>query len=1017
MKLVSVYINAYNAEKFILETVNSVLNQTYKNLQLIVVDDGSTDKTAEVLASLKDERLEVYTVSPNRHISNALNTALLHVKGDYVAHTDADDPWAPDKLEKQLAYLEENKDCEMCVTHVRMIDADGNDADEQYAATKSVFEIEDMSQAKMFRYLYDEANHISHCSFLATKALMDKVGPYDLTLPLLHDFDLWMKALCHTRIGVLEEPLTCYRMVENSNSKMNLGKWNSHDTEYERLMERAINRLPDDVFLEAFADKLKLQGDHTPQEIELEKAFVMIDAVLPLLPNSHLAVNKFVQLFQDKEYIELAETKFGFTLHDFYQLQRLPSLHNSKKFGQERFFELENRVDDLLQQNENLIEQHNQTVLELKEERENLQEQIHAKNEAIGQLTEENHRLSSNYIEIANSFFWRLTGPARRIMQRIKNFLSRHPRLLAICIFLKCLLREGYFPAKQKYRAFLPKANQKTLFEISAAKRKQQESTKFSKKLKISVLVPLYNTPEKFLVEMIESVQNQTFKNWELCLADGSDEEHDYVGAVCRKLAEKDKRIVYKKLDENKGISENTNACIEISSGNYIGLFDHDDLLHPSVLFEVANAIENQNADMVYTDEVTFQGAVSNIVNFAFKPDYSPDTLRSYNYICHFTTFSRELMEKAGGGFQARFDGSQDYDLILRLTEKAEKIVHVAKPLYFWRSHEQSTASSISAKPYIINAAHKALAEHLERVGLKGTVEDGAAPSVYRINYDIIGEPLISIIIPNKDHTDDLDKCLQSVFEKSTYKNYEILIVENNSTEPETFAYYEKIQQHEKVKILYWEREFNYSAINNFGVKEANGDYILLLNNDVEILSENWLQEMLMYAQREDVGAVGVKLYYPDDTIQHAGVIIGLGGVAGHSHKYFPKEDPGFMRRITLVQNLSACTAACLMIPRKVYDEVGGLEEGYAVAFNDVDLCMKIREAGYLIVYTPYAELYHYESKSRGFEDSPEKVARFQSEINRFRSRWSKELEAGDPYYNPNLTLNREDFGVEIREQ
>lgn len=603
----------------------------------------------------------------------------------------------------------------------------------------------------------------------------------------------------------------------------------------------------------------------------------------------------------------------------------------------------------------------------------------------------------------------------QKIAQTLKNFLSKYPRILALCIFIKCLLKEGFAPAKQKYRAFLPKVNPRTLFKITSVQRKIQESTKFEKSIKISILVPLYNTPEKFLIEMIDSVRNQTYKNWELCLADGSDADHDYVGAYCQKLTETDSRIVYKKLDKNKGISENTNACIEISTGNYIGLFDHDDLLHPSALFEVANAIRTQHADMVYTDEVTFLGRVTHIVNYAFKPDFSPDTLRSYNYICHFTTFSRELMEKAGGGFQSRFDGSQDYDLILRLTEQAKNIVHIAKPLYFWRSHKQSTASSISAKPYIIESAHKALTEHLDRIGLNGTVQDGAVPSVYKINYKIHGEPLISIVIPNKDHIDDLDKCLQSLLKKTTYKNYEILIVENNSTEPETFQYYEKIKNHEKIQIVHWEKAFNYSAINNFGVKQTNGDYILLLNNDIEILSENWLQEMLMFAQREDVGAVGAKLYYPDDTIQHAGVIVGICGVAGHSHKHYARNAPGFMSRAILAQNLSACTAACLMIPRKIYDEVGGLDEGYAVAFNDVDLCMKIRKAGYLIVYTPYAELYHYESKSRGFEDSPEKVARFNSEIDLFRSRWAKELQQGDPYYNSNLTLKREDFSISMQ--
>ncbi len=597
----------------------------------------------------------------------------------------------------------------------------------------------------------------------------------------------------------------------------------------------------------------------------------------------------------------------------------------------------------------------------------------------------------------------------------LKGFLKRLTLKLKRSPLLYVFVKKCYHLLKRicrKINGIFVKS--KHTIKISKKTREYQETVTFSKDIKFSILVPLYNTPKTFLEEMIKSVQNQTYKNWQLCLTDGSDGENAHVEKLCREYAKKDKRISYKKLEKNLGISENTNACLQMATGDYIALFDHDDLLHPSALFEVMQAICNNNADFIYTDEVTFCGKTTNITVHNFKPDYSPDTLRSYNYICHFTVFKKSLLEKAGGGFRKEYDGSQDYDLILRLTEQAEKIVHIPKALYFWRSHKLSVASDVSAKPYVVESAKKALAAHIERLGLSGRVEDALFPTTYKMQYDIIGNPLISIIIPNKDHIDDLDKCLESVYSKSTYKNFEIIIVENNSTEPETFEYYEKIKsKYNNVKIVYWqEKVFNYSKINNYGVDFAKGEYVLLLNNDIEILTPDWLEQMLMFAQRKDVGAVGAKLYYPDDTIQHAGVIVGIGGVAGHSHKYFDRETPGYMTRAAIAQNLSACTAACLLIKKQVYKEVGGLDEKFAVAFNDVDLCMSIRKAGYLIVFTPFAECYHYESKSRGLEDSPEKVARFNSEIFRFQDKWEKELKQGDPYYNPNLTLVSEDFAL-----
>ena len=592
---------------------------------------------------------------------------------------------------------------------------------------------------------------------------------------------------------------------------------------------------------------------------------------------------------------------------------------------------------------------------------------------------------------------WR--GALKRLAMRLKEY----PFLYAA---FRCAFR-----ILRKINRILFRSAHKVSFKISSKRREVELSAKFEKSIKFSVLVPLYNTPIKFLKEMIKSVQNQTYTNWQLCLADGSDSNHTYVEEYVKKLS--DSRICYKKLAKNMGISNNTNECINMADGDYIALFDHDDLLHPSALFEMMKAICYENADLVYTDEVTFTGNnPSNITIYNYKPDYSPDTLRSYNYICHFTAFSRQLLDSVGY-FNNEYDGSQDYDLILRLTEKAQKIVHIPKALYFWRSHKASVASDVSAKPYVIDSAKRALKAHIERLGLSGSVEDSTVPTTYKIQYEIKGNPLISIIIPNKDHINDLDKCLSSVYEKSTYKNFEIIIVENNSTEDKTFEYYKSIQnKYENLKVITWDKGFNYSAINNFAVKQAKGEYVLLLNNDIEVITHDWLEQMLMFAQRKDVGAVGAKLYYPDDTIQHAGVIVGLGGVAGHSHKYFDRTDPGYMARASIAQNLSACTAACLLVRKDVYNEVGGLDEGYAVAFNDIDFCMSIRKAGYLIVFTPFAEFYHYESKSRGVEDTAEKRARFNSEVFRFQDKWGAELKKGDPYYNPNLTLDSENFAL-----
>lgn len=627
----------------------------------------------------------------------------------------------------------------------------------------------------------------------------------------------------------------------------------------------------------------------------------------------------------------------------------------------------------------------------------------------VAELEMKNEELTWNLGRIKGNILWRMTGPLRKCI----HWGIRQRDRLKNCGSIKGVFRK----MDQKK---LEHAAMKALGTDSFPSKEQAEAERaavFPRMVKISILVPLYNTPKEFLVEMIESVTGQTYANWELCLADGSDAEHAYVGETCLEYAAKaDGRIVYKKLDKNMGISGNTNACLTLASGEFIGLFDHDDVLHPSVLYEYVKAINEQGADYLYCDEITFKsGDINKMLTLHFKPDYAPDNLRANNYICHFSVFSRELLDGTEL-FRTQFDGSQDHDMILRLTDNAKKIVHVPRVMYYWRSHAGSVASGIEAKPYAIAAAKGAVAEHLKKHGFEGFAISStrAFATIFRIQYQILGHPKISIVIPNKDHVEDLKRCVTSILEKSTYDNFEIIIVENNSETSEIKDYYKTLEGNEKIKIVTYEGGFNYSAINNFGVRFADGEYILLLNNDTQVITPNWLEELLMYAQRGDVGAVGAKLYYGDHTIQHAGVILGLGAhrTAGHCHYKQERQNLGYMGRLCYAQNFSAVTGACLMVKKALYEEVGGLDESFAISLNDVDFCLKLREKGLLNVFTPFCELFHFESTSRGLDDQGEKAERYNKESERFREKWKAVLEAGDPYYNPNFSLDKSDFSL-----
>ncbi|MCH5340000.1 MAG: glycosyltransferase [Acetatifactor sp.] len=681
----------------------------------------------------------------------------------------------------------------------------------------------------------------------------------------------------------------------------------------------------------------------------------------------------------------------------------------------------------------------------------------------VADLEAKNEELLWKLDRIRKNPLWKASKPFRSCV----HWLIRQKDRLANCGGLRGVIHKlGY---KKRERAAMRQFGTESFPtpEQAAVERAAQ----FPRMVKISILVPLWNNKREFQIEMLDSVMNQTYENWELCLADGSDEAHSYIGDICREYAEKaGGRIVYKHLEKNSGIAGNTNACLQMATGEYIGLLDQDDILHPSVLYEYVKAINEQGADYLYCDETTFKGGdINKMLTMHFKPDFAPDNLRANNYICHFSVFARELLD-GSELFRPKFDGSQDHDMILRLTDNAKKIVHVPRLMYYWRSHSGSVASGIDAKPYAIEAAKGAVAEHLRKHGYEHfKIESTRAfETIFRIRYQIIGTPKISIVIANKDHLEDLQRCVTSIREKSTYDNYEIIIVENNSTTDEIKGYYSELlgydygealndfmsravkadmpknadgtsdhgstgadnasgsavdsgamhSEDNKITVVTYRGSFNYSAVNNLGVSYSTGDYILLLNNDTEVITVNWMEELLMYAQRQDVGAVGAKLYYGDRTIQHAGVVIGLGAhrTAGHTHYKQHRQNLGYMGRLCYAQNVTAVTGACLMVKKSLYTEVGGLDEDFAISLNDVDLCLKLREKGLLNVFTPFAELYHYESVSRGLDDRGEKAERYNRESGKFREKWKAVLEAGDPYYNPNFSLDRSDFSLKLQQ-
>jgi O-antigen biosynthesis protein len=599
-------------------------------------------------------------------------------------------------------------------------------------------------------------------------------------------------------------------------------------------------------------------------------------------------------------------------------------------------------------------------------------------------------KLVNDAIFIIKTYGWRIF--LLKTWRRIKRQLSRHT---------------------PEYNDRWIKRNEPDSAELE---RQKLQSKLYQYRPKISLITPVWNTHPTWLIATIESVLKQTYDNWEICIADGASSAV-HVRQILEDYTHKDPRIKIKYLSQNKGIAGNTNEALALATGEFIALLDHDDELAPFALYEVVKVLnEKQEMDFIYSDEDKINTKGQRIEP-SFKPDWSPDLFLSCMYTCHLGIYRKSIVDEIGG-FRWEYEGSQDYDFVLRLIEKSEKIYHIPKILYHWRMITGSAATDENAKSYAYAAAKKALSDYLKRNNIQGEVLDGNWLGSYRVKRRIIGNPLISIIIPSRDKAGVLKNCISSILDQTDYCNYEIVVVDNQSSEQATLKYYQEIVKEPRIKVIYYDHSFNYSSMNNFAVSQAGGGNIAFLNNDTRVISGDWLSCLLEYSQREEVGAVGAKLFYPNKSIQHCGVILGMGPVAGEQiagHLYSrQREYHGHMGRISVIGNYSAVTAACMMMRKQVFLELGGFDEELAYAFNDVDLCLRMRELGYLIVYTPYASLYHHESLSRGIEDTQEKLDRFKKEVTVMRTKWGNTIIKGDPYYNPNLSLTRNDCSLKL---
>ncbi len=788
--------------------------------------------------------------------------------------------------------------------------------------------------------------------------------------------------------------------------------------------------------IEKESSKLQKQLKQTQEELEKESSQLQ----------QALQQN---QAERERSHSELVQVHSQLHQSQVREQETQAQLHKSQVQEQDTRAQLQDtqeKLEDTRAQLQDTQEKLEDTRAQLQDTQEKLEAKLTLSQSLLQQTQSQLDQLRALIISMENTKFWKLrtawiglrrslgltqdsNSRLRRLFLKLKYFSAvlqvRGMRYSLAKVFQKIYyrldksappvqalpdLQSATSPADELYYTWISKN-----FPREAELKKMAETVEvFSYKPVISIIMPVFNTPEPFLREAIESVLKQVYPYWELCIADDASTQ-PHIRTILEEYTAIDNRIKVVFRTENGHISLASNSAIELAEGEFLALLDHDDLLTPDALYEVALLLNRHpEADMIYSDEDKIDDK-NQLREPFFKPDWCPDSFLSRMYTCHLGIYRRSLITEIGG-FRAGYEGSQDYDLVLRFSEKTENIFHIPKILYHWRIHSASTASSLTTKTYAVDAAKKALSEAIERRGEHGVLTPAPDTDDYFvIRYHIQSTDLVSIIIPTKNLGKILDKCLNSIFEKTIYPNYEVILIDNGSTEKETFEIIRKWKDTKPNQFRCYSLDipFNYSKLNNFAVQNSTGKYLLFLNNDTEVVTPDWINAMVEQAQRPSIGAVGALLLYPDNTIQHAGVVAGIGGVAGHSHKHFQAGAPSYFSHSSTINNFSAVTAACLMCRRDVFEEVGGFEEELPVAFNDVDFCFKVVDKGYKNIYLPHVVLYHYESKSRGHEDTPEKLARFLNEAQYMYDKWKKIIQ-NDPCYNPNLTREREDYSIKI---
>ena len=952
----SVIIPCYNQGEYLLDALASVESCLDPVYEIIVVNDGSHDRlTVNLLSYLKEQGYFILD-QENQGLAHARNNGIAKASGRYILPLDADNKIRPDYILKGIEILDQNP--EIGVVYGQP---------EWFGDVERSWELPEKFDAGKLTL----NNYIDACA-VYRKSLWEDCGGYDFNMPVAgwEDWDFWLSAIDHGwKFHYVPEVLFDYRVRANSmittcalpENRSRLVKYIC--TKHANLYRTNFVQMVGDRELQIGSLQARCE-DLTSQRDELEH-----------------------QLEQSRTQLQKTQKQFQQTQHQFQQTQC--QFQQTQRYMYQTQSELKQTQSELVQtqhqvkQTQQVLEQAN-AILQWME-------------------TSKFWKLRLSFLQLRR---WLLRSPQQQPAYAIPLMPPASPIQTAHAgdaVQTDDLVEE--YDRWRRMHAPRPVDLQKLAETVELLPHKPL----------ISVIMPVFNTPESFLEAAIDSVINQIYPHWELCIADDASTA-PHVRQTLEYYQAQDRRIKVTFRTTNGHISHCSNSALELATGEFVALLDHDDLLTPDALYEVALLINRQPAaDMIYSDEDKIDDH-ERLKDPFFKPDWCPDSILSRMYTCHLGVYRRSLVE-AIGGFRPGYEGSQDYDLVLRFTEQTNKIFHIPKILYHWRIHSASAASHTEAKPYAHQAAEKALAEALQRRGTPGEINDSPTCLGHHIvRYPIESYKLVSIIIPTKDLGHVLNQCLQSIFSQTTYPNYEVIVIDNGSVEKETAEIIDRWskKQPQRFKCYPLNIPFNYSKLNNYAVSQAKGEFLLFLNNDTEIITPDWVDAMVEQAQRPSIGAVGVQLLYPDNTVQHAGVVAGIGGVAGHSHRHSFSDVAGYFNQMQTVNNYSAVTAACLMCRRDVFMAVEGFEEELAVAFNDVDFCFKLLDKGYRNLYLPHVKLYHYESKSRGIEDTLEKQARFRQEVAYMHRRWHSLIER-DPCYSPHLTKNREDYSLNVQ--